>query len=112
MKSYQFIDNIYHTMDIYKSLIVYNDNSNINDLYDLLLLKDYPVVIINHNNYKLLDNYDHYRMYMIHQNLFNDIDMYCNSKSINILFCLDDTKLDNKIINTHLNKIFIFSNIK
>lgn len=106
-----FIDNIYHTMDIYRSLIVYNDTSNFNELYNLLLQKDYPVVIINNTNDNF-DNYNYYRMYMIHQQLFDKIDYYCNSTSINVLFCLDDTHLDNKIINTNLNKIFIFSNIK
>lgn len=114
---FQFIDHIYHSMDIYRSLIVYNDDNkkNMNDLYNLLLSKDYPVTIINKFCDYDLDSLDRYKMYMIHQDLLEYIDQYCNTSSINVVFCLDDTHLDNKnnkIINTNLNKIFIFSNIK
>lgn len=117
----QFIDNIYHSMDIYRSLIVYNDDNkkNMDDLYNLLLSKDYPVTIINKScdydldrMYHYKDHLDRYKMYIIHQDLLEYIDQYCNTSSINVVFCLDDTHLDNKIINTNLNKIFIFSNIK
>lgn len=111
MKDYHFIDHIYHSIDIYRSLIVYNDDNkkSMHDLYNLLKFKDYPVAIINKScDYDL----DRYKMYIIHQDLLEYIDDYCNTSSINVLFCLDDTHLHDKIINTNLNKIFIFSNIK
>jgi hypothetical protein len=124
----QFIDNIYHSMDIYRSVIVYNDytKKNMNNLYNLLLSKDYPVAIISNScNYDIdrmdrytdhldcyTDHLDRYKMYIIHEDLLEYIDHYCDTSSINVLFCLDDTPIHNKIINTNLNKIFIFSNIK
>lgn len=109
----KFIDQIYYSMDIYRSLIVFNDNNkkNMNDLYNLLLYKDYPIAIIS-NSCNSCNDIDRYKMYIIHEDLLEYIDHYCDTSSINVLFCLDDTPIYNKIINTNLNKIFIFSNIK
>ena len=49
-KIINFIDHLYESINIYQTLIIYNDmNYDINDLKILLEEKDYPVCIIDDN---------------------------------------------------------------
>jgi hypothetical protein len=99
------IDSIYQSINIYRSIIIYNDTYNdiIKNLYSNLINNDYPVILLQDDNY---DNLDNYRMYII-----NIKDLY----KYNIIFNTISTiiYLDDKDYNTITNSEYInqFNNI-
>lgn len=79
------INMIYESIDIGQSLIVYGDQYDPLELYENLLVNEYPVCLY-------VNNYDEskYRMYFCHINEFFRLDL----QPFNVIFCLDDDCYD------------------
>jgi hypothetical protein len=117
-KIINFIDHLYESINIYQTLIIYNDmNYDINDLKILLEEKDYPVCIID-DNISIKEN--NFRVFIMNVNIF--LNGYINTKrldlsKVNIILCLDDVSLNktnnylnNKELNINLaDELYIFS---
>ena len=117
-KIINFIDHLYESINIYQTLIIYNDmNYDINDLKILLEEKDYPVCIID-DNISIKEN--NFRVFIMNVDIF--LNGYINTikldlSKVNIILCLDDVSLNktnnylnNKELNINLaDELYIFS---
>ena len=117
-KIINFIDHLYESINIYQTLIIYNDmNYDINDLKILLEEKDYPVCIIDDNS-SIKEN--NFRVFIMNVDIF--LNGYINTikldlSKVNIILCLDDVSLNktnnylnNKELNINLaDELYIFS---
>ena len=117
-KIINFIDHLYESINIYQTLIIYNDmNYDINDLKILLEEKDYPVCIID-DNISIKEN--NFRVFIMNVDIFlngsiNTIKL--DLSKVNIILCLDDVSLNktnnylnNKELNINLaDELYIFS---
>lgn len=83
-EQYQSIKNMYETMNVYRSMIVYSDEHSFTLLHDMLVKNDYPVRTSGHDC----------RMYCLKTPLEEeppDIEW----ETISIVFALDDASFDN-----------------
>jgi hypothetical protein len=119
-KIINFLDHIYENIDIYQTLILYQDDrDDINDMRDQLYQKDYPVCIINNINLEnLIQNENNLRVFIMNSNIF--IDSYLKIKEFNlnkvtVILCLDEAsheKINYYFKNNYINfadKLYIFS---
>ena len=110
--SLQTINDVFHKIDIYNSIIIYesHEQERITTLCRMLQLQDYPVVSINEENietlYVLESNYRMFVMpsYLYSQYLFiKNFDLSC----ISVFFVTHDSNifdsLESKMINHHTN---------
>ena len=110
-KIINFIDHLYESINIYQTLIIYNDmNYDINDLKILLEEKDYPVCIID-DNISIKEN--NFRVFIMNVDIF--LNGYINTikldlSKVNIILCLDDVSL-NKTNNDIRCKISVLRDI-
>ena len=87
-KIINFIDHLYESINIYQTLIIYNDmNYDINDLKILLEEKDYPVCIID-DNISIKEN--NFRVFIMNVDIF--LNGYINTikldlSKVNIILC-------------------------
>jgi hypothetical protein len=82
---FQQIEDIYQSINIYRSLIVYHDKEDFLPLKELLVLNDYPISDGQGN-----------RMYtMRHHDLGNrDANIDIQWDTINVVICLDDVSFE------------------
>lgn len=83
---YQSIKEVYETMSIYKSVIVYSDRESFMSLYDMLESNDYPISMDVNPNIDI-------RLYCFDKNdlhMYGDIDW----NTVNIIFAIDDDAFD------------------
>ena len=86
-----FINYIYKNINIYYSLIIYDDTNIPTEFVKLLNLNDYPAKIIN--NIADIEEYEHnVRIFVIHVDTFNEL-LFIKNNSIDIysiIFCIND----------------------
>jgi hypothetical protein len=89
------IDNIYQTININRSIIIYNDSNYhiILELFNALIEKDYPCIIIQEN---IEINYDNFRIYII---IINNLNLSLNLSDISVIIYLDNNDYNNIINN-------------
>ena len=103
LKIVNFLDEIYHTMNISQTFILKHNYNNLLSLKNDLEDKDYPVCILNNeNDYNEMS----YRVFITNEDIFEKV--FNINKNI-VIISLDEKF--NKKLNT-VEKIFIFSQIK
>lgn len=81
------IENIYETIDIYRSMLVYDDTVDISSLRKSLMSRDFSLVNTNQ---------DRGRMYIVSAETLSDdngiqhLDDYIDWSTINVLICIGD----------------------
>jgi len=70
-----YIENLYQTLDIYRAIIILNNNLNLNDLINDLKSKNHNPIIINNSfidyNYRLFIINNPYYLYYFKKNSYN-----------------------------------------
>jgi hypothetical protein len=98
------IEKIYQSINIYRSLLIYNKTHEniIHTVYNGLISLDFPVAFTNNIN----NVNNNYRIYLVDIDQCNSLETVCDLKSISIIFYLDDNDLAN-IEKLNCDKIFI-----
>lgn len=92
------INNIYDNINVYFSLIIYDDDAEaakLEKLMNNLDKHDYPVKYIdNIKDIKNIENYEHVsaRVFAIHKDHFNELCFVKNNNMLqyNVIFCVND----------------------
>jgi hypothetical protein len=86
-----FIDYIYNNINIYHSLVIYDDTNTPTEFVKLLNLNDYPAKIIY--NITEIEDYEHnVRIFAIHVDTFNEL-LFIKNNNIHlytVIFCIND----------------------
>lgn len=95
-KIISFIDHLYETINIYQTIILYNENNNkykISELVDILSSKDYPVcVLYNNDNEDIIKKENKFRVFIMDTETF--FNHYIKTKKLDltmlsVIMCLD-----------------------
>jgi hypothetical protein len=99
-----FINYIYKNINIYYSLVIYDDTNTPTEFVKLLNLNDYPSKIIN--NIAEIEEIEHnIRIFVIHVDTFNEL-LFIKNNNIyqyTIIFCINDNCF-NSIQNALIDK--------
>ena len=88
------INNVYENIDVYRCLVIYNNASleRKNQLYEELVKHDYPVREIDASlgNSKDEEDINKYRIYLVHHDVYPRLDDFCDVKTVNVIFCMEE----------------------
>jgi len=115
-KVINFIEHLYESINIYQTLILYDKRDDIIEMKNILNDKDYPVCIIDDNNFQINEN--KFRVFIINYDVFlnaflknNNIDF----TKITVILCLDEKsheQINCYLKNNNINladELYIFS---
>jgi hypothetical protein len=104
-KIISFIDHLYETINIYQTIILYNNKYEISELVNILSSKDYPVCIISTNdNENIIQKENKFRVFIMDNDTF--LNHYIQTKKLDltmlsVIMCLD--KISHQKICNYLN---------
>jgi hypothetical protein len=107
----EIINNFNNNINIYHSLILYNEDIPY-DLINKLKVEDYPIVTLSKID-DITELEINYRMFVMHDSKFNEL-LYFKNNNIyqySIIFCCDDRSYDNVINILHNKKPDCIENI-
>lgn len=104
-----FIEHLFENINIYTTVILYDKNYNIGELYTRLKEHDFPVHIYTHFDKEI--NLNKYRVFIMPYSLFNKF--INENKNVTIILALNNSIYKNICdmlinYNTH-EKVYIFS---
>jgi predicted N-acyltransferase len=110
MEVVSLINEIYENIDIYRGIIIYDDDSEekMNQAEVLLKKDDYSFIHLNDEPTMNDDFVKKYRLYLTHINQLKKQQERIDNESITIVFCLSESVYDHARNIFNENKVMIF----
>ena len=97
-------------MNIYRSILIYNDQCyNIKQIKNLLQLNNYPVILLDSFNNYNKEDFDNFRMYIIHIKQLDNYKSLLDSNTISAFLCMNDD--DYNFICDYIPKVKIYDKV-
>ena len=109
MESVKVINKIYEHINIYRSIILYDETTfgKIRRIKKHLSKHDFSAFHLKNKVEK--SDMDRHRVYIAHTDILDDLDSYCDQESITIYFCLTNQIYDRLCLsNFELKNAILF----